>query len=68
MNKVKAQRAGPPVFDVIVELHRGELHEWRVVTNCADAVDRVLDGGDYLVQKRTRDPATGELFLQLQKA
>jgi stage III sporulation protein SpoIIIAA len=68
LNKVKAQRVGQPIFDVIVELQRGELHEWRIVTNCADAVDRVLDGGDYLVQRRTRDPATGELFLQLQKA
>ena len=68
LNKVKAQRAGQPIFDVIVLLHRGELHEWRIVMNCADAVDRILDGGDYLVQKRTRDPQTGELFLELQKA
>ena len=68
LNKVKAQRAGQPIFDVIVLLHRGELHEWRIVMNCADAVDRILDGGDYFVQKRTRDPQTGELFLELQKA
>jgi stage III sporulation protein SpoIIIAA len=68
MQKVKSQRAGQPIFDVIVELHRGELHEWRVVMNCADAVDRVLEGGDYLVQRRSRDPGTGELFLELQKA
>lgn len=68
MQKVKSQRAGQPIFDVIVELHRGELHKWRIVMNCADAVDRVLEGDDYLVQRRTRDPGTGELFLELQKA
>ena len=45
-----------------------ELHEWRIVMNCADAVDRVLEGGDYCVQRRTRDPDTGEYFLELQKA
>jgi hypothetical protein len=68
LNKVKAQRAGQPVFDVIVELQRGKLHERRIVMNCADAVDRIRDGGDYFVQRRIRDPGTGELFLQLHKA
>ena len=68
LNKVQAQRGGPPIFDVIVELHRGELHEWRVVMNCADAVDCILDGRDYLVQRRTRDSVTGELFVEFQTA
>ena len=68
MSKVKSQRAGPPIFDVIVELQRGALHEWRIVMDCADAVDRILDGDVYLVQGRTRDPDTGELFIQFQQA
>ena len=68
MSKVKSQRAGQPIFDIIVELQRGALHEWGSVMNCADAVDRILDGDVYLVQRRTRDPDTGELFLQFQQA
>jgi stage III sporulation protein SpoIIIAA len=68
MSKVKSQRAGPPIFDVIVELQRGALHEWRIVMDCADAVDRILDGDVYLVQGRTRDPDSGELFIQFQQA
>ena len=68
MSKVKSQRAGQPIFDIIVELQRGALHEWGIVMNCADAVDRILDGDVYLVQRRTRDPDTGELFLQFQQA
>jgi hypothetical protein len=36
LNKVKAQRAGPPIFDVIVELRRGEPNEWRIVRRHPD--------------------------------
>ena len=68
IDKVKAQRAGPPIFDVIIELRRGELHEWRVVTPCAKAVDCILEGSHYLSQRRTRDPTTGEFFLELERA
>jgi stage III sporulation protein SpoIIIAA len=68
LNKVKAQRAGPPIFDVIVELRRGEPNEWRIVMNSAMAVDQILEGGYYSSQRRTRDPATGEFSLELEKA
>ncbi len=69
IDKIKAQRAGPPVFfDIILELRRGEPNEWRVVNPCAKAVDMILEGSHYLCQRRTRDPATGELFLALEKA
>jgi hypothetical protein len=67
-DKLKAQRAGPPIFDVIVELRRGEPHEWRIVLNTATAVDQILEGSHYAAQRRTRDPATGEFFLELEKA
>ena len=68
VDKVRAQRAGPPIFDLIVELRRGEPHEWRIVMNSARAVDQILEGGNYASQRRTRDPATGELVLELEQA
>ena len=39
--EVKAERAGPPTFDIIVELRRGANHEWRIVLNTAEAVDGI---------------------------
>lgn len=63
ISKVKAERAGPPTFDVIVELERGKHNEWRIILNTADAVDKILDGKHYLFQRRTRDPATGAIHL-----
>jgi stage III sporulation protein SpoIIIAA len=67
-SKVKTERADSPTFDVIVELRRGEHHTWRVVLNTADAVDRVLDGQQYLAQRRTRDPRTGAIQLKFESA
>ena len=32
-DKVKVQRAGPPIFDMIVELLCGKPHEWCIVLN-----------------------------------
>ena len=55
--------AGPPIFDLIVELRRGALHEWRIVFDVAGAVDAILDRQAYACQRRTRDPATGAVFL-----
>ena len=37
VDKLKEQRAGPPVFEVIVELRRGALDEWRIVSDAGDA-------------------------------
>ena len=55
------------MFGVVVQLRCGEPNEWRIVMSSADAVGRIFDGGDYLVQKRSRDPITGELFLEFQR-
>jgi stage III sporulation protein SpoIIIAA len=68
ISKLKAQRSGAPTFDAIVELRRGALHEWRVVLQVADAVDKVLEGGTYMAQLRTRDPTTGGIKLVLDHA
>ena len=37
MQKVKPQRSGPATFDVIVELRRGEQHEWRIIMDAGKA-------------------------------
>jgi hypothetical protein len=68
IQKMKAERAGPPTFDIIVEMRRGTHHEWRVVPDAAAAVDRILEGEEYLAQLRTRDPATGHIQLNLIRA
>jgi stage III sporulation protein SpoIIIAA len=65
LQKVKAQRAGAPTFDVIVELRRGVHHEWRVVLDVAGAVDQILDGEQYKSQLRTRNPKTGTMHIEL---
>lgn len=62
--KLQAQRMGTPVFDAIVELKKGELHTWRVVTNVAKAVDLILQGQNYPAQLRSRDEE-GSIGLKL---
>lgn len=67
-SKVVAQRAGPPVFDDVIDMRRGRQDEWLVVTSAADAVDDILDGNQYSVQRRTRDRATGQVYVTLERA
>jgi stage III sporulation protein SpoIIIAA len=54
-SKLKAQRRGPPIFDVIIEVKRGYLHEWHVVLHSATAVDSILSDGTYETQARFRE-------------
>mmetsp|Transcript_13547 Transcript_13547/g.44235 ORF Transcript_13547/g.44235 Transcript_13547/m.44235 type:complete len:241 (-) Transcript_13547:627-1349(-) len=67
-SKVVTKRGGPPIFEVIIELRRGKQDEWLVITSAADAVDAILDGRKYSVQRRTRDRATGHVFMALELA
>jgi len=60
MSKLKRQRSGEPAFDIIIELSRERRDEWIVVFNSGSAVDAVLEGGQYQVQRRLRDPVTGK--------
>jgi hypothetical protein len=68
VSKTKCQRAAEPTFDAIVEVRRGAFHEWRVVMNAAEAVDRILEGRKYKAELRTRDPETGAMFLDFVQA
>lgn len=55
-SKFQPQRKGPPIFDVIIELEKGNLHEWKVVAPCSAAVDSILStiDGRYQAETRTR--------------
>ena len=57
-----------PTFDVIVMMRRGARHEVEVVRDAAVAVDAILTGDKYKFELRQRDPATGALWVRLDKA
>ncbi len=59
MSKLKRQRAGEPIFDIIVELSREQRDEWTVVLDSANAVDAIIENGHYEAQIRRRDADTG---------
>jgi hypothetical protein len=67
-SKVLPRRAGPPIFDVIIEMRRGRQDEWMVITNAANAVDCILEGNQYNAQRRTRDRNTGHVHMTLERA
>jgi hypothetical protein len=59
MSKLKRQRAGEPIFDMIVELSRAQRDEWTVVLDSASAVDDIIENGHYEAQIRRRKTDTG---------
>jgi stage III sporulation protein SpoIIIAA len=64
-SKSTLKRTGPPVFDVVVELCPGTHHEWKIVLNTADAVDKILAGEKYQCQHRVRNSNTGSFSMKL---
>ena len=64
LEKSLTTRAATPIFDVIIELKRGRLHEWHMVANVANAVDDILLGEKYDIQKRMRCMETGRIFVE----
>ena len=68
MQKTKSERGGPPTFDIIVELKRGAHHEWTIIFDVGAAVDKILEGQKYPIQRRTRNPKTGAINLVLDEA
>eukprot|EP00172_Hildenbrandia_rubra_P000007 Plantae.Rhodophyta-Hildenbrandia_rubra.ctg1005.p1 GENE.Plantae.Rhodophyta-Hildenbrandia_rubra.ctg1005~~Plantae.Rhodophyta-Hildenbrandia_rubra.ctg1005.p1 ORF type:complete len:759 (-),score=115.22 Plantae.Rhodophyta-Hildenbrandia_rubra.ctg1005:197-2473(-) len=66
-SKLKSQRRGEPIFDVIVELQRGQHHDWQVVLDTANAVDQILCGKKYAAQRRVRGADGSGLRLELTK-
>ena len=67
-SKIRQNRSGPPIFDVVIELTQGNVHEWKIVKNVDKAVDNILAGKLYKAEIRRRDPQnTGEMSLELVK-
>uniref|UniRef100_A0A6B2L8S5 AAA+ ATPase domain-containing protein n=1 Tax=Arcella intermedia TaxID=1963864 RepID=A0A6B2L8S5_9EUKA len=53
--KIKEQRVAEPLFEVVIELKKGDLAQWNIYTNLSQTVDAILDGRSYSYQVRTRD-------------
>jgi len=66
-NKVKSQRAGAPIFDVVVELEPGQFDTWSVVKNVGKAVDDIIEGKGYDVEVRSRDAHSGQIYVHNHK-
>ncbi|CAB9519028.1 AAA [Seminavis robusta] len=62
----RAERLSNPVFDVAVELGVGANAECTVIMNTAEAVDRILAGKRYKVQRRNWDGISSSILLVLQ--
>eukprot|EP00804_Cyclotella_cryptica_P013148 CCRYP_019649-RA/>CCRYP_019649-RA protein AED:0.30 eAED:0.27 QI:0/0/0/1/1/1/2/0/555 len=68
IKKQMTLRAAAPIFDIIIELKRGRLHEWHVVEDSAKAVDKILSGHKYDIQKRMRCMMSGNIFVEQVKS
>lgn len=68
LQKLRTERTGEPVFDIIVELRKGVYHEWHVVLDTGKAVDRIIEGRQYRRQRRVRNPMTGTFHLAKEEA
>ncbi|KAK1937929.1 Uncharacterized protein P3T76_009666 [Phytophthora citrophthora] len=53
-NKLQTQRAGNPIFDVIVELDHEVRGRCRIIWDAVREVDNVLEGSDYVYETRQR--------------
>ena len=68
ISKTITQRMGEPTFDVIVEITRGKFHEMSIVKDVGKAVDAILDGSDYNVEKRSRNPSQKDITIEITTA
>lgn len=68
LQRLKPQRAGPPTFEIIVEQTCGEQHQWRIITDVVVTVDKAVEGQQFNAQRRTRNPDTGALTIELEES
>lgn len=68
LQKLLAQRAAPPTFDIVVEHRHGAHHEWSIALDTASAVGCVLEGKKIRSQRRIRDPQTGRIQMKMEEA
>jgi stage III sporulation protein SpoIIIAA len=62
-SKLQTQRAGNPIFDVIVELDRVVRGRCRIIWDVAKAVDSVFEGNGYAFETRQWDVNTRGVLL-----
>lgn len=58
--KQKTIRAGPPVFDIVIDVN-GENNEWAIIKDTASAVDDILDEKEHYAECRHRCTDTGHV-------
>jgi stage III sporulation protein SpoIIIAA len=58
-SKLSSERCREPCFDIIVELRKGQFHEFRVINDVAKAVDASLRNERVKAQLRTRTTNEG---------
>lgn len=52
--KLKAEREHQPIFDIVIELEKGEYNRCRVIKNSGEAVDSILEGNKFRAELRER--------------
>lgn len=62
--KLKTQRLGQPIFDVIVEVWASNRNSMKVIPDTGRAVDEVLAGMPYFAHVRSKDPETSSMFYE----
>lgn len=68
LQKVRSQRAGSPIFDIVIELKAGQTFtEYNIIGNVGRAVDKILEGQKYHIQRRTRH-LDGAISMELDSA
>ena len=63
-SKLVKQRAGLPLFDVVIELNPGTFDEWIVIKDVSYAVDKILAGQSYPAEIRRRIPETNSFTIE----
>jgi len=63
--KTKVERAGKPIFDIVIELEPGRFNTWTIIENVGLAVDNILRGKSFEIEVRSR--ATGYNAITAQK-
>jgi hypothetical protein len=63
VSQVQEKRAHAPIFDVVVELQRGQNDSWIIIRDVARAVDAICARKPYCVERRHRDPETNKLYI-----
>ena len=54
----KTVRTGEPIFEVIIEIDKSSYTTWTVIDGAASAVDALMKGESFSIQRRSRTSAS----------